>query len=141
MIRLKLRRVHSYSALLVRQARMTPLPWRPHERRPHMWQKNMDHTPSHASITACETSHFSLKQTIWCIHITVILYLNLGLMSKSVSLKILGLKLVKLDCIKWTGWSLWLASCSNLKSVKFLFNKLIYIAVKQHLYFSISCVQ
>ena len=34
-----------------------------------------------------------------CIHITVILYFHLELMSKSVSLKILVLKLVKLDCI------------------------------------------
>ena len=34
-----------------------------------------------------------------CIHITAILYFHLKLMSKSVSLKILGLKLVKLDCI------------------------------------------
>ena len=34
-----------------------------------------------------------------CIHITVIIYVYLELMSKSVSLKILGLKLVKLDCI------------------------------------------
>ena len=34
-----------------------------------------------------------------CIHITVILYFHLELMSKSVSLKTLGLKLVKLDCI------------------------------------------
>ena len=34
-----------------------------------------------------------------CIYITVILYFHLKLMSKSVSLKILGLKLVKLDCM------------------------------------------
>ena len=34
-----------------------------------------------------------------CIHITVILYFHLELLSKSLSLKILGLKLVKLDCI------------------------------------------
>ena len=34
-----------------------------------------------------------------CIHITVILHFHLELMSKSVSLKILGLKLVKLDCV------------------------------------------
>ena len=34
-----------------------------------------------------------------CIHVTVILYFQLELMSKSVSLKILGLKLVKLDCV------------------------------------------
>ena len=34
-----------------------------------------------------------------CIHTTVILYFNLELFSKSVSLKILGLKLVKLNCI------------------------------------------
>ena len=34
-----------------------------------------------------------------CIHITAILHFHLELMSKSVSLKILGLKLVKLDCI------------------------------------------
>ena len=34
-----------------------------------------------------------------CIHITVILYFHLELMSKSVSLKILRLKLVKLGCI------------------------------------------
>ena len=33
------------------------------------------------------------------IHVTVILYFHLEIMSKSVSLKILGLKLVKLDCI------------------------------------------
>ena len=33
------------------------------------------------------------------IHITVILYFHLELMSKPVSLKIVGLKLVKLDCI------------------------------------------
>ena len=34
-----------------------------------------------------------------CIHITVISYFHLQLMFKSVSLQILGLKLVKLDCI------------------------------------------
>ena len=34
-----------------------------------------------------------------CIHITVILHFHLELMSKYVSLKILGLKLVRLDCI------------------------------------------
>ena len=34
-----------------------------------------------------------------CIDITVILYFHIELMSKSVSLKILGLKLVKLVCI------------------------------------------
>ena len=34
-----------------------------------------------------------------CIHITVTLYFPLELMSKSVTLKILGLKLVNLDCI------------------------------------------
>ena len=34
-----------------------------------------------------------------CIHIAVILYFHLELMSKSVSLKILGLKLVERDCI------------------------------------------
>ena len=34
-----------------------------------------------------------------CIHITVILNFHLELMPKFVSLKILGLKLVKLDCI------------------------------------------
>ena len=34
-----------------------------------------------------------------CIHITVILYFHLELLSKSASLKILGQKLVKLDCI------------------------------------------
>ena len=34
-----------------------------------------------------------------CIHITVILYLHLELISKSVSLKILRLKLVKFDCV------------------------------------------
>ena len=34
-----------------------------------------------------------------CIHITIILYFHLELMSNSVSLKILGLKLVKLDRI------------------------------------------
>ena len=34
-----------------------------------------------------------------CIRRTVIIYVYLELMSKSVSLKILGLKLVKLDCI------------------------------------------
>ena len=34
-----------------------------------------------------------------CVHITVILYFHLELISKSVILKILGLKLVKLDCI------------------------------------------
>ena len=34
-----------------------------------------------------------------CIRITVIIYVYLELMSKSVSLKILGLKLAKLDCI------------------------------------------
>ena len=34
-----------------------------------------------------------------CIHVTVILLFHLELMSKSVSLKILGVKLVKLDCI------------------------------------------
>ena len=33
-----------------------------------------------------------------CIHVTVILYFHLESMSKSVSLKIVGLKLVKLDC-------------------------------------------
>ena len=33
------------------------------------------------------------------IHITVISYFHLELMSKPVSLKIVGLKLVKLDCI------------------------------------------
>ena len=33
-----------------------------------------------------------------CIHITVILYFHLELMSKSVGLKILGLKLIKKDC-------------------------------------------
>ena len=33
-----------------------------------------------------------------CIHITVISYFHLQLMFKSVSLQILGLKLVKLDC-------------------------------------------
>ena len=33
------------------------------------------------------------------IHITVILYFHLELLSKFVSLKILGLKVVKLDCI------------------------------------------
>ena len=34
-----------------------------------------------------------------CIHITVILYFHLELMFRSVSLKILGLKLLKLNCI------------------------------------------
>ena len=34
-----------------------------------------------------------------CIDITVILHFHLELMSRFVSLKILGLKLVKLDCI------------------------------------------
>ena len=34
-----------------------------------------------------------------CIHRTVILYFYLELIFKSVSLKVLGLKLVKLDCI------------------------------------------
>ena len=34
-----------------------------------------------------------------CIHKTVILHFHLELMSESVSLKILGLRLVKLDCI------------------------------------------
>ena len=34
-----------------------------------------------------------------CIHITLILHFHLELISKSVSLKILGLKLVKLDYI------------------------------------------
>ena len=34
-----------------------------------------------------------------CIHVTVIPYFNLELMSKSVSLIIVGLKLLKLDCI------------------------------------------
>ena len=34
-----------------------------------------------------------------CIDIIVILYFHSELMSKSVSLKILGLKLVELDCI------------------------------------------
>ena len=34
-----------------------------------------------------------------CVHITVILYFQIELMSKSVSVKILGLKMVKLDCI------------------------------------------
>ena len=34
-----------------------------------------------------------------CIHITVILYFHFELLSKSASLKILGQKLVKLDCI------------------------------------------
>ena len=34
-----------------------------------------------------------------CIHVTVILHFHLELMSKSVSLNILGLKLVKLACI------------------------------------------
>ena len=33
------------------------------------------------------------------IHITVILFFHLELMPKSVSLKLFGLKLVKLDCI------------------------------------------
>ena len=33
-----------------------------------------------------------------CIHITVISYFHLQLVSKSVSRKFLGLKLVKLDC-------------------------------------------
>ena len=34
-----------------------------------------------------------------CIHVTVILHFHLEVMSKSVSLKILGLKLLKLDCL------------------------------------------
>ena len=34
-----------------------------------------------------------------CIHVNVISYLHLQLVSKSVSQKILGLKLVKLNCI------------------------------------------
>ena len=34
-----------------------------------------------------------------CNHITVILYFHLELMSKSVSLKVLGIKPVKLNCI------------------------------------------
>ena len=34
-----------------------------------------------------------------CIHTTIILYFHLELLSRSVSLKNLGLKLVKLDCI------------------------------------------
>ena len=34
-----------------------------------------------------------------CIHITVLSYFHLQLVFKSVSRKILGLKLVKLDCI------------------------------------------
>ena len=34
-----------------------------------------------------------------CIPITLILYFHLELMSKSLSLKVLGLKLLKLDCI------------------------------------------
>ena len=34
-----------------------------------------------------------------CIHITATLYFHLELMSKTASLNILGLKLVKLDCI------------------------------------------
>ena len=34
-----------------------------------------------------------------CIHVTVILHFRLEVMSKSVSLKILGLKLLKLDCL------------------------------------------
>ena len=34
-----------------------------------------------------------------CIHITAVSYFHLQLVSKSVSRKILGLKLVKLDCI------------------------------------------
>ena len=34
-----------------------------------------------------------------CINMTVILYYHLELMSRSVSLKMLGLKLVKRDCI------------------------------------------
>ena len=34
-----------------------------------------------------------------CVHVTVISYFHLQLASKSVSRKILGLKLVKLDCI------------------------------------------
>ena len=34
-----------------------------------------------------------------CIHTTVILYFHLELMSNSISVKVLGLKLVKLDCI------------------------------------------
>ena len=34
-----------------------------------------------------------------CIHITVILYFCLELISKSVSLKVVGLELIKLDCI------------------------------------------
>ena len=34
-----------------------------------------------------------------CIHITIILYFHLKLMSKSVSLNILGLKPVKVNCM------------------------------------------
>ena len=40
-----------------------------------------------------------ILQVINCIPITVILYFHLELMSKSLSLKVLGLKLLKLDCI------------------------------------------
>ena len=34
-----------------------------------------------------------------CIHISVVSYFHLEVMSKPVNLKILGLKLVKLDCL------------------------------------------
>ena len=40
-----------------------------------------------------------ILRMINCIPITVILYFHLELMSKSLSLKVLGLKLLKLDCI------------------------------------------
>ena len=43
-----------------------------------------------------------------CIHMTVILYFHLELLSKSVSWQILGLNLVKLDCMiitwSWYNW-------------------------------------
>ena len=40
-----------------------------------------------------------IRRVINCIHITVILYFHLELMSKTASLKMLGLKLVKLGCL------------------------------------------
>ena len=43
----------------------------------------------------------SNTEILWvrnCIHIIVIFYFHLGLMSKSITLKASGLKLVKLDC-------------------------------------------
>ena len=49
-----------------------------------------------------ETYKIPSTEILWvrnCIYITVTLYFHLELLSKSASLKILGLKLVKLYCI------------------------------------------